>query len=59
MELLASTYCATDAMSEVTKIYPHLKSRICDDDIKAVLRERNKELVEMAEEVLKKSRKRA
>ena len=28
MELLASTYCAEDALSEVTKIYPPLKLRV-------------------------------
>ena len=47
-----------DALSEVTKIFPPLKLRVFVDDITALLKRRNKELVEMAEKVLKKSKKR-
>ena len=37
-----------DALSEVTQIYPPPKLRVFVDDITALLKGRNKELVEMA-----------
>ena len=45
-----------EALSEGTKIFPPLKLRVFVDDITALLKRRNKELVEMAERVLKKSK---
>ena len=47
-----------DALSEVTKIFPPLILRVFVDDITALLKRRDKELVEMADKVLKKSTKR-
>ena len=41
-----------DALSEVTKFYPPLKLRVFLNDITAMLKGRNKELVELAEKVL-------
>ena len=43
-----------DAQSEVTQIYPPLKLRVFVGDIMTSMNGRNKELVEMAEELLKK-----
>ena len=37
-----------DALSEVTRIYPPLKMRVFMDDITALVKERNKEVAEMA-----------
>ena len=41
-----------DALSEVTKIHPPLKLRVFVGDITALLKGRNKKLVEMTETVL-------
>ena len=46
-----------DALSEVTEVYPLLKLRVFVDDITVLLHGRNKELVEMAEKVLKKKKR--
>ena len=46
-----------DALSEVTKKCPPLKLRVFVDDITALLKGRNKEVVQMAEKVLGKLKK--
>ena len=43
-----------DALGEVTKNYPPLKLRVFVDDITALLRGKNKEVAEMAKNVIKK-----
>ena len=43
-----------DALSEVMKILPLLKLRVFVDDITALVKGNNKEVVEMAKEVMKK-----
>ena len=43
-----------DALNEVTNIFPPLKMRVIVDDITTFMNGRNKELVEMAEKVVKK-----
>ena len=46
-----------DALSEVTKIYRLLKLTVFVDDITALMKGRIKELVELAEKVLKRLKK--
>ena len=48
-----------DALSEATKIFPPLKFRVFVDDITTFMHGRNKELVHMAETVVKKLKKRS
>ena len=43
-----------DAISEVTNIYPPLKLRVFVDDITALLKGKNRDIVEMAKKVMKK-----
>ena len=43
-----------DALSEVTKIYTTLKLRVFVDDITALVKRKNKEVAEMAKNVMKK-----
>ena len=47
-------FVSQDAQSEVTLIFPPLKLRVFVGDIMTFMNGRNKELVEMAEELLKK-----
>ena len=56
VELLTSTVLQ-DALSEVTKMHPPLKLRVSVDGITALLKGRNKEMVEMADKVLRKLKK--
>ena len=48
-----------DALSEVTKIYPLLRLMVFVDDITALLKGKNEELVELAEKVLGKVEERS
>ena len=43
-----------DALSEVTNIYPSLKLRVFVDDVTALVKGRNKDVAEMAKQVMKK-----
>ena len=43
-----------DALCEVTKLYPPLKFRVFVGDITAPMKGRNKELAEMAKNVMRK-----
>ena len=43
-----------DALSEVTKIFPTLKLRVCVDDITALVKGKNEEVAEIAKKVMKK-----
>ena len=54
-ELLAIPhFVLQDALSEAMKIYPPLKLRVFVDDITALAKGRNKEVVEMAKKVMQK-----
>ena len=48
-----------DALSEVTKIHHTLKLRVFVDDITALVRGKNKEVAEMAKNVMKKAERRS
>ena len=54
VELLAPAHCAPGRAERGYKFYPPLKLRVFVDDITVFLIGRNKEFVEMAEEVLER-----